>query len=347
MKKSDEFIKESVFRTNLKFLKLQNETKELYFECLNEGKNEEYFNKRLEEIWGKEDYSFMEREIKEYREIIHENNMQILELEEAAIEPQTEEQKKEKSFFKTATKTVVAGYVAKLVLQKKKEYKRSLKSEAYKKNKQEYLKMKVERYDSDIVPYFKKHTHKIMRHVPLNTYVSMIHNTNLTREGWGQTLFDANKYGHQLFYIPYHNFSCSDCREHQGKIMTKRQVEDMIGVIADDEVSGDILHPNCKCTLQLYTRYTDIMPPKYSEELNDEYYHIRQKINGLTLEKERILSDIKIQEKLGNQDKVDELKQTVEHINQNIKDLKYELPTKELQRQVVAINRNYTKKIYE
>lgn len=340
MKKSDEFIKESVFRTNLKFLKLQNETKELYFECLNEGKSEEYFNKRLEEIWGKEDYSFMTREIKEYREIIHENNMQLLELEEAAIEPQTEEQEKEKSFFKTATKVVIAGYVTKLMLQKRKEYKRSLKSEVYKLDKKEYLKKKVQVYSDSIVPYFVKKTGKV-RYVELNTYVSMIHNTNLTRSAWNQTLNDADLFNRALFYIPYHSFSCSYCIEHQGRIMTRRQVEDLIGVIAEDEVSGDILHPNCKCTLQLYTRYTDIEKPRYSLEEQEEQYEIRQKVNSLTLEKERIKTDMKIQKSLGNIDEYDELNKKRNKINAKIRDYKNELPTEELQKQVVAINRNY------
>lgn len=343
MKKSDEFIKESVFRTNLKFLKLQNETKELYFECLNEGRSEEYFNKRLEDIWGKEDYSFMEREIKEYREIIHDNNMQILELEESAIEPQKEEQKKEKSFFKTATKVVVAGYVAKLVLQKKKEYKRSLKSEAYKLNKKVYLQKKVYQYNDKIVPYFKKvvkYDGRIERYVDLNTYVSMVHNTNLTRSAWQQTLDDADLLGYGLFYIPTHSFSCSYCRKHQGRIMTRKQVENTLGIEAEEQV-GDILHPNCKCTLQIYTRYSDIEKPKYSKEEDEEFYKIRQKVNSLTLEKERIKTDKKIFEMLGDQASVDKLNQKRNKINAKIRDYKQELPTKELQKQVVAINRNY------
>lgn len=337
MKKSDEFIRESVFRVNLDFLKLQNKTKELYFECLNEDRSEEYFNKKLEDIWGNEDYSFMEKEINEYRELIHENNMQILELE--GIEPK-EDIKKEKSFFKTATKVVVAGYVTKLVLQKKKEYKRSLKSEAYKQDKKEYLKKKVQRYDSAIVPYYVKKSGKV-RHVELSTYVSMVHNTNLTRTAWNQTLNDADTFDRALFYIPYHSFSCSHCIEHQGKIMTRKQVEDTIGIAADDEVSGDILHPNCKCTLQLYTRYTDIEKPKYSLIEQEEQYEIRQKVNSLTLEKERIKTDMKIQKELGNIDEYDELNQKRNKINAKIRDYKNELPTEELQKQVVAINRNY------
>ena len=340
MKKSDEFIRESVFRVNLDFLKLQNKTKELYFECLNEGRSEEYFNKKLEDIWGNTSYSFMDREINEYRELIHENNMQILELEEAAIMPQLEEeQKKEKSFFKTATKVVIAGYVTKLVLQKKKEYKRSLKSEVYKQDKKEYLKKKVQRYDSAIVPYYVKKSGKV-RHVELSTYVSMIHNTNLTRTAWNQTLNDADAFNRELFYIPYHSFSCSHCIEHQGRIMTRNQVENLIGVEAEEQ-EGDILHPNCKCTLQIYTRYTDIEKPKYSLEEQEEQYEIRQKVNGLTLQKERIKTDMKIQKELGNIDEYDKLNQERNKINAKIRDFKNELPTKELQKQVVAINRNY------
>ena len=340
MKKSDEFIRKSVFKVNLDFLKLENKTKELFFECLDEGKDEAYFNKRLEEIWGEENYSFMGKEIQEYRELIHENNLQIMELEKAVIEKQPkEETKKEKSFFKTATKVVVAGYVTKLVLQKKKEYKRSLKSEAYKQDKKEYLKMKVQRYDSAVVPYYVKKTGKV-RHVELNTYVSMVHNTNLTRTAWNQTLNDADTFNYQMFYIPFHFFSCPHCMEYQGKIMNRKQVEDMIGVEAEEQ-EGDILHPNCKCTLQIYATGADVDRRNYSFGELEEQYNIRQKVNGLTLKKERVLTDIKIQKRLGNIDEADKLNQERNKINAKIREIKQELPTEELQKSVVAINRNY------
>ena len=74
MKKSDEFIKESVFRTNLKFLRLENKTKELFFECLDDGKDEQYFEEKIKELWGSIDYSFMDDEIEEYKKLIHDNN---------------------------------------------------------------------------------------------------------------------------------------------------------------------------------------------------------------------------------------------------------------------------------
>ena len=57
--KNSNFIAESVFRVNVKYAKLQNETKELFFRCLDEGQELSYFKAKLEELWGKIDYSFL------------------------------------------------------------------------------------------------------------------------------------------------------------------------------------------------------------------------------------------------------------------------------------------------
>ena len=48
---------------------------------------------------------------------------------------------------------------------------------------------------------------------------------------------------------------------------------------------------------------------------------------------------MKIQKGLGNQDEVDNLNSTRNRINKEIRELKEALPTAELQKQVVAINR--------
>ena len=71
----------------------------------------------------------------------------------------------------------------------------------------------------------------------------------------------------------------------------------------------------------------------------DNQYHIRQKVNSLTLEKDRVLTDMKIQRGLNAYDEYDKLNQKRNKINSQIRELKQELPTKELQKQVVAINR--------
>ena len=52
--KNSSFIAESVFEMNLYYTRKQNQSKELFFKCLNENKSEEYFKEELEKIWGKD-----------------------------------------------------------------------------------------------------------------------------------------------------------------------------------------------------------------------------------------------------------------------------------------------------
>lgn len=338
MKKSDDFINKSVFKVNLKYTRLQNEAKELFFRCLDEGRTEKYFSKQLDKIWGNLDHSFMDNDIEEYKQIIHDNNLQLFEL----AMPKTEKQvKKEDSFFDIISAVVVIGYEKKYVKQQEKEYRESLESPLYKDDKREYLKLLVPKKDvNGIVPYYVKKTGKV-REVSLNTYASMIHNTNLTRSGWNQTLNDGDEFGTSKYYIPYHSFSCPHCIAHQNKIMTRAEVGNLIGVVAE-ETSGDILHPNCKCSLvPYYPGLTNIRKTPFDSEELKRQYDIRQKMNSLTLEKERVKTDIKIQKGLDNLDEVDKLNQKRNKLNSQIRELKQELPTEELQKSVVAINRSY------
>jgi hypothetical protein len=78
---------------------------------------------------------------------------------------------------------------------------------------------------------------------------------------------------------------------------------------------------------------------KYTDAEKEEFYHIRQKTNTLTLEKSRILTDMKIQKGLGNMDEYDKLNQKRNKVNSQIRELKDSLPNNELKKQVVAINR--------
>lgn len=338
MKKSDFFINKSVFKVNLKYTKLQNETKELFFRCLDEERSEKYFSKELDKIWGNLDHSFMDNDIEEYKRIIHDNNLQLFEL----AMPKTEKQvKKENSFFDIISAVVIIGYEKKFVKQQEKEYESSLKSPLYREDKKEYLSMLVPKKDvNGIVPYYIKSTGKV-REVPLNVYASMVHNTNLTRSAWNQTLNDADEFKIDKFYIPFHNFSCPECLSHQNKIMSREDVELLIGDVALEK-EGNILHPNCKCVLTpYYSGLTKMKAKPYSKSTLKEQYDIRQKMNSLTLKKERLLTDLRIQKRLDNQEQVDKLNQRKRKINSQIRELKEELPTEELQKQVVAINRNY------
>ena len=165
----------------------------------------------------------------------------------------------------------------------------------------------------------------------------MIHNTNLTRTGWNTTLNDAENLQQKKFIIPYHSFSCPYCVAHQNKVLDIKQVMKLIGHIEEQE--GDILHPNCKCILTFYDKGIKYKKATYSKGELEEQYQIRQKVNSLTLEQEKLSADIRIQNSLGNRDEADKLKQQMRRINQEISKLQEALPTTELKKQVVAINR--------
>lgn len=329
--KNSNFIAESVFRVNVKYAKLQNETKELFFRCLDEGRELNYFKAKLQELWGKIDYSFMNDEINEYEAIIHEYNTRGKEI--TRVIPKGEEG----SLFPLVPISVILRTDKKFQNVKTREYKNSLNSMAYKNAKEEYLKLKVSKYNNQIIPYYSKTTGELIRYVQPSTYNAMIHNTNLTRSGWNTTLNDADSLGVRSFWIPYHSFSCLHCIEHQNRLLTKEEVIDLVGFA--EEAEGDILHPNCKCTLTFYDSRTTMNRPKYSEVELEEQYHIRQKVNTLTLKKEEVATDLRIQKRLGNEDEVDKLNQQRNKINKEIRELKEALPTAELQKQVVAINR--------
>ena len=330
MRSSSQYINESVFNVNLKILKKQNETKELFFKCLDEEREYEYFKEQLEKIWDNIDFDFLREDLANYEELIHEENMEGRKELEVVPEGFL-------TVFALVPLAVILTQEERLKRWKLRDYRNSKESYAYKEDKQEYLKNKVQRYTDNIVEYVS-HTGGKSRYVALNTYASMIHNTNMTRTAWNTTLNDAERTGIELFYIPYHSFSCPDCIEHQNKIYTKEQVIDMIGVA--EEVEGDILHPNCKCTLVMLGNGENMIKTNsFSDSEKEEIYEIRQKTNTLTLEKERLLTDRRIQRDLGNQDEVDKINQKLRKINSSINELQEKLPTEELRKQVVAINR--------
>ena len=332
MKNSNKFINNSVFKVNQDYSKLQNKTKELFFKCLEEDRSLDYFEKKLEKIWGKVNYQYYVDSLNEYAAIIHENNLLMLQVQET----DKEETKKINDFFSMVSALAILRNEKKYKDHVIRTYNNSLKSPAYKNDKTNYLIAKVPRYTDNIVPYY--HDGEIIRHVKLSTYCSMVHNTNMTRTAWNTTLNDADNLGYTNFYIPFHSFSCMECLSHQNRVMNKEEVVNLVGDVSLQE--GDILHPNCKCELLIYhPGLTYMNKPSYSNEEIDNQYHIRQKINSLTLEKDRVLTDMKIQRGLKAYDEYDKLNQKRNKINSQIRELKQELPTKELQKQVVAINR--------
>lgn len=327
-------IASNVFGVNLKYSRLQNKSKELFFRCLDEGRDIEYFEKELRKIWNIDDEHYIENQIIEYRSIIHEINTN---------KEMTTEEKKD---IKVIGLAIVLGLITStnelFKKDKVKEYGIRLNSYAYKVDKEEYLKKLLPKYTNDIKPYYKqglpKTRENIVRIVKPSTYNSMTYNTALTKNGWIQTLNDGSDVGIENYYVKGHSFSCPYCAKHQNKVMTKEECIELLGT--SEEGATDLLHPNCKCELVFYERGKK--PKPYNEkkliEL-EEQYHIREKVMGLELKKEEIVSNMKIAKSLGQEDLFDKYNQQRNKINSSIRELKEQLPTAELQKQVVAINR--------
>ena len=117
MKKSDEFLNESVFNVNLYYTRLQNKTKEIFFQCLEEDRDEDYFKQKIEKLWNNLDRSYMDEQLEEYRNILRQNRSLLIE------EPISNDEVKS-SVFDLISAVVIIGYEKKFVKQKEKEYHR-------------------------------------------------------------------------------------------------------------------------------------------------------------------------------------------------------------------------------
>lgn len=339
--KNSSYIADSVFKVKWNYEKLQNLTEELFFKCLENGEDVEYFTEQIDKIWGNIDHTYMDNEISQYQEIIHERNikgkedlMQPINEVNGVIEEAT-------PLFLLVPLSVIIKTEKKFQKEKIREYKKSFESPAYQNDKDKYIPMKLKKYTNQTVPYYvyDKYTGELknIRYVPPSVYNSMIYNTNLTRSGWNTTFEDAEKLGINKFIIPYHSFSCPHCIAHQERIMDAREVVSLTGNA--EEASGDILHPNCKCELTMYEPGMEFKKSYLTNEEKDEIYQIRQKVNGLTLEKERIKTKMNIADNGGYTSEYDKYNQQRNKINKQIRELKEALPTTELKKQVVAINR--------
>lgn len=321
-------IADSVFNVNLAYSRKQNKTKELFFRCLEEGRDLEYFEAEIRKIWDTDDTRYLEEQVAEYRAYIHEENTN------------KKMTKQEKDKINVVGIVGVAGAIllANKLFEKSKtkEYKIRSESYGYKTNKDEYLEKLVPKYTNDIKPYYKagepKTRQNVVRYVSPSTYNSMTYNTCLTRNGWIQTLNDGQDMDVQYFFIPNHSFSCPYCAEFQEKIMTAKECYSLLGTA--DEGASELLHPNCKCELAFYDK--DIRLRRLNMGRVEEEYHIKQQVNSLILKKEELQTDKKIYKSLGDQSGIDKTNNKIKKVNSSIKDLQEALPTTQLKKQVVA-----------
>lgn len=352
MKNSSELIAKNVYSVNAYYTKKQNKTKELFFRCLKEKRSNDYFKTELHKIWGNIDHAFMDKQIDKLMGMVHDINVdQALNLGRLKKEfEKTENWVIDKEYFKLTPEEYFQKFEKKFEQNVARVYTRSSKT-IKDLDSTTYLQEQLAIYDKTInqrVTYFKEEEviengKKVIKHVKarqvqLSSYLSMVHNTNLTRAGWNQTMFDSERIGNEYFIIPFHPFSCPDCYSYQNRPLSKYEVENIIGVEAKEQ-EGDLLHPNCKCTLAIYWDSSQIRPQTQTTEEVEELSRLRQKVNGLTLEKSRLLTDKRIAQNIGNEAAADKAKNRINAINKTIRDIKSNLPSESLKKQITAIKR--------
>ncbi len=341
MKKSSKLISDYVYLVNVYYTNKQNKTKVLYFKYLDEGKSVEEFETELNKIWDGIDHRFMNNQINKLKKMVNVEN-----IEEAINLGRLDSKYKETEYwviddeyFRLTPESDFKDFEKRFKENVLNNYKRAKISLKYN-EKDIYLESKIDTYNktiNQVVTYFNKKG-GISRKVQLSSYLSMIHNVNLTRGAWNQTMSDSKRLGKDTYYIPYHPFSCLECSLWQNRILTRQMIENIIGVEAMEQ-QGDILHPNCKCTLSIYWDLRQIEKPRFTPGEIEDQYKIRQKVNSLTLENSNLRTDLKIANSLGDGSKADSIKSKISVINSNLRKLRAELPTEELKKQVMAIKR--------
>ena len=342
----EQFIGDSVYLINQHYTELQSKTKVIYFRCLEQERDIDYFNKQVEKLWKDIDHGFMDKQIAKLNELVHDTNIElaveykVIDGKEKLVITTNTKEYKTKDYFKLTPESDFRKVEEKYLQRLESNYKKSLAS-IKKHDKETYIQNKLDIYDEEvnqIVAYYKQDTNSIARYVDIATYLSMLHNVDLTRSGWNTTLRDADRLNMNLFIIPYHDFSCEHCRMYQNRILTRYEVENVLGLEAVEQ-TGDILHPNCKCTLSLFWHISQIKNIPWTDEEQDQFYKIRQKVNNYSLKINRWITDRSIIEKYGTQKQLDKINKKINNANDKMQELVNTLPTNELKRQVEAIYR--------
>ena len=198
----------------------------------------------------------------------------------------------------------------------KQYYKNALKSVGIDNiNIKEYLIKKLDKYEAieKVVRY------KNGSYYGIDSYNSMVYNTNLTRTAWSETIKRNAVEGNDLVYVIPHMYSCPLCQEWQG--MTYSISGHTQGYMKlDTAIENGLLHPNCKHVIVAYAGQEDDFT--YSTPEWEEKYDIKQKINALNLKKSRLRNENIISAKLDDYENIDKNKKKISAINKEIRALK-------------------------
>lgn len=192
------------------------------------------------------------------------------------------------------------------------------------KDKTQFLTTKIRTYTRRVeqyIPYF--HNGFVWSMQNLATYNSMLYNVNLTRTAWNQSYKDSILLENDKFIINTHPFACPHCLEHQGKIYTRQELEDIVGIAVEDGAK-EILHPNCKCTLSIYWDKSQLERQHRTTEAD---YRLDQKAKSLQRQiNKRRTEKIAFQD-IGNEEMADKRRKELTRMYAELRGIKGQMET--------------------
>lgn len=192
------------------------------------------------------------------------------------------------------------------------------------KDKTKYLTTKIKTYTRNVeqyIPYF--HNGFVWSMQNLATYNSMLYNVNLTRTAWNQSYKDSILLENDKFIINTHPFACPHCLQHQGKIYTRQELEDIIGIAVEDGAK-EILHPNCKCTLSIYWDKSQL---ERQNKTTEEDYRLDQKAKSLQRQINKRRTEKQAFEDIGNEEMADERRKQLSRMYEELRGIKGQMET--------------------
>lgn len=192
------------------------------------------------------------------------------------------------------------------------------------KDKTKYLTTKIKTYTRNVeqyIPYF--HNGFVWSMQNLATYNSMLYNVNLTRTAWNQSYKDSILLENDKFIINTHPFACPHCLQHQGKIYTRQELEDIIGIAVEDGAK-EILHPNCKCTLSIYWDKSQL---ERQNKTTEEDYRLDQKAKSLQRQINKRRTEKQAFEDIGNEEMADERRKQLTRMYEELRGIKGQMET--------------------
>lgn len=309
-------IKDNVYEYKKETTKFMDKIKTLFFAYLIAKKGVELYNKRVDKEYriyiknrDKLVKSSLEKfDIKDVNTDEVENIMELFSIDKSSTKTEDDKYIRViKDFYAKTLKTLDKEWIS----------------------EKDYLSAKVSEFDKveKVVRYDRRKKDGNYVYFDIASYDSMVFNTNLTRTGIRETIKDSLIRDYDVVYIDPHPFSCPLCQNLQGKFYSITGETIMYNGMQIESLEyaqeQGLFHPNCThIPRKAYPE--DRISYEYTSENWEERYNIRQKLNSIELEKERLKSDIKIYEKLGNMEKVDKEKQKLKVYNEKIRELKKE-----------------------